>query len=401
MIGLLAGAAYHLFYLLGAVSIGFILLRLGYPEVRALPQGEKLFNSLLAGGALYAVAFVVDALFGYALLPPNGFIPLTCFALCAVGFVSFKFYSSFSRPPVFSVAVPTPEFASNPRNVRKMKEIKQRVFTPVPSSTKQEKKGMFSGFKSFFDSKKSVARGALAPAPKRELSESEQAEYFAKEIVPKGEMAPAPRKKGGRSGGGRRRLYLRRGGGDSEEMKAFLDAVQKQFKKGGKKQGKKKKDGGDDDFNFLVKDVYSELKQKPEKKGLSAGVPPEQPSQKGGSASSEVTMSDLFGTPSQSPAQAPKAEPGGNDLFSELSSISGGGGDEKKKGEKAGSEFVDVKREDGMACPNCGAKNTKVVYCPYCGLGFCANCATSLVPGKDAFIYTCPKCGEDVKVKKS
>jgi len=53
-----------------------------------------------------------------------------------------------------------------------------------------------------------------------------------------------------------------------------------------------------------------------------------------------------------------------------------------------------------MGCPSCGARNTRVVFCPYCGTGFCANCTPSLLPGADAFTYTCPKCSESVSVKK-
>ncbi|PIO02684.1 hypothetical protein COU38_03725 [Candidatus Micrarchaeota archaeon CG10_big_fil_rev_8_21_14_0_10_54_18] len=397
MIDLLGGAAYHLFYLVGATSIGYVLLRLGYPEVRALPQTEKLFNSLLAGAALYAVAFVVDALLGYSLLPPDGFAPLTVFVLCAIAFLAFKFYSVFSVPATLSIAVPTPQFAANPRKVRKMREIKQRVFTPVPSTQKPVKKGVLSGVKSFFESKKSVAKkGALAPAPKRELTEREQAEYFANEVVSKGRIAPAPRKAEPQ---GRRRMYLRhRPQGDSEEMNAFLEAVQKQFVETGGKKPKTRKE--DDEFNFLVKDVYAELKQpQPEKKKGLVDVPPEQvvakPSQTSGAAG-EITMKDLFG--GSAPAKPEKAGAPGGDLFAQLNSISGG---EAGGAKEVDSQFVEVRREQGMACPHCGAKNTKVVYCPYCGTGFCANCATSLVPAADAFVYTCPKCGEDVNVKKS
>ncbi len=383
-----------MFYLVGATSTGYVLMRLAYPEVRALPQAEKLFNSLLAGAALYAVAFVVDALLGYSLLPPDGFAPLTVFALCAIAFFAFKFYSVFSLPATLSIAVPTPGFASNPRNVRKMREIKQRVLAPVPSTQKPAKKGVLSGVKSFFESKKSVARGALAPAPKRELTEKEQAEYFAEEVVPKGRIAPAPVKAGPR---GRRRMYLRhRVQGDSEEMNAFLDAVQKQFVEKGGKGGGKPPAGkkGDDEFNFLVQDVYAELKEPEKKTGLVVDVPPEEPAAK--PSETGITMKDLFG--GSAPAQPAKKPGGGSDLFAQLSSISGG---EPKEAKEADSQFVEVKREQGMACPHCGAANTKVVYCPYCGTGFCANCATSLVPAADSFVYTCPKCGEDVNVKKS
>ena len=51
-------------------------------------------------------------------------------------------------------------------------------------------------------------------------------------------------------------------------------------------------------------------------------------------------------------------------------------------------------------CPTCHQKNSRIVFCPYCGTGMCANCSPKVTPGPDGFTYTCPKCQEDIPVKK-
>ena len=51
-------------------------------------------------------------------------------------------------------------------------------------------------------------------------------------------------------------------------------------------------------------------------------------------------------------------------------------------------------------CPHCQAKNSRIVFCPYCGTGFCANCSPSITPTTEGFTYQCPKCGEPVPVKR-
>ena len=54
----------------------------------------------------------------------------------------------------------------------------------------------------------------------------------------------------------------------------------------------------------------------------------------------------------------------------------------------------------GLGCPNCHQKNSKIVFCPYCGSGMCANCSPNVRLESDGFAYTCPKCGEEVHIKK-
>ena len=39
-------------------------------------------------------------------------------------------------------------------------------------------------------------------------------------------------------------------------------------------------------------------------------------------------------------------------------------------------------------------------FCPHCGNGMCATCASSITPNENGFEYVCPTCGEKVAVKK-
>ncbi|RLG21817.1 hypothetical protein DRN74_00100 [Candidatus Micrarchaeota archaeon] len=77
-----------------------------------------------------------------------------------------------------------------------------------------------------------------------------------------------------------------------------------------------------------------------------------------------------------------------SELESELSNIAGV------------NETEEIPKEKGMTCPNCGRKNVTVIYCPYCGKGFCSHCASSVRREGDMIIYKCPHCGKDVIVKQ-
>lgn len=186
------------------------------------------------------------------------------------------------------------------------------------------------------------------------------------------------------------------------------------------------------EFNEMIQDVYSQLKtakdataptttatvqtvdkkaeDKKENKAITKATGANAPTGK-----SELSIQDILGgtsAPADSTqptgifAQLDAANPGeGNSLFGQLAEISGG----KSKAEKAAAtasvkqadvQNVKIQAEKDMACPTCRAKNTKIVFCPYCGSGMCANCSPKIKPvGPGQFLYTCPKCGEEINVK--
>lgn len=54
----------------------------------------------------------------------------------------------------------------------------------------------------------------------------------------------------------------------------------------------------------------------------------------------------------------------------------------------------------GVGCPSCGALNTSIIYCPYCGKAFCSDCAPKALAQSNMIFYTCAHCGKEVIVKK-
>ena len=104
--------------------------------------------------------------------------------------------------------------------------------------------------------------------------------------------------------------------------------------------------------------------------------------------------SSLFGQ-LDSVGKAPAPAEQSSSLFTQLDSIS-------TKEKKPPAESVDVKvpPKSVSGCPNCNAKTSKVVFCPYCGTAMCANCSPIIKPVEDGFIYSCPSCLEEVHVKR-
>ncbi len=179
---------------------------------------------------------------------------------------------------------------------------------------------------------------------------------------------------------------------------------------------------GKEEFQALVQDVYEELrktKTEGEVQKIAPNVPvepivkkEEKPSE-GGKEKKEkgkegreksrgreekpveaLSLNDVLG----SEGVSKKEEPTG--LFAQLSGITEGGETGGVVKEKGSSEFVKVESESGMGCPNCHAKNTRIVFCPYCGGAMCTNCSPQIKIEGDHFIFTCPHCGEEVFVKK-
>ncbi len=90
------------------------------------------------------------------------------------------------------------------------------------------------------------------------------------------------------------------------------------------------------------------------------------------------------------------------DQLSRINAVEGPIGKAKESGLKSSSdmEFVHIGNEAGMGCPTCHQKNSRIVFCPYCGSGMCTNCSPNVRVDLAGFVYSCPKCGEEVHIKK-
>jgi len=157
------------------------------------------------------------------------------------------------------------------------------------------------------------------------------------------------------------------------------------------------------EFTELVQDVYTQLEATksegtlPQALGVKAPPKPIAGATPAAEAKPSSSFEDLLGLGKPASAPAKGAVPAGgvgSPLFSELAGI---GGKPTSKPEVA---LVQVEAQKGMGCPTCHATNAKVIFCPYCATGMCANCSPKVTPKPDAIIYTCPSCGEEVTVKK-
>ncbi|MBI4214688.1 hypothetical protein HY546_01710 [archaeon] len=64
------------------------------------------------------------------------------------------------------------------------------------------------------------------------------------------------------------------------------------------------------------------------------------------------------------------------------------------------AESETIPKEKGMGCPRCASVKSSIVYCPYCGKGFCSNCASKAIIKGDLIFFECPTCVKEVIVKK-
>ena len=116
-----------------------------------------------------------------------------------------------------------------------------------------------------------------------------------------------------------------------------------------------------------------------------------------------LTLEEILGKPGASQENqlfggpAPAAQAEGNPLFAQLGDINTGTAPKQVE-----QPAVQQKPKEAVAseCPTCHSKNIKIVFCPYCGAGMCFNCSPLVKPEPEAMIYTCPKCGEEVTVRK-
>lgn len=167
-----------------------------------------------------------------------------------------------------------------------------------------------------------------------------------------------------------------------------------------------------DEFADIITDIYSQLQSSAREDSLNdsmkVNVPPSSAGQqapaKAGAAKGKFDdlESELFGT-AKPAAAVPAAEGGVFDQLSRISAVEGPGKTPaKESGLKSSSdmEFVHIGNEAGMGCPTCHQKNSRIVFCPYCGSGMCTNCSPNVRVDAAGFIYSCPKCGEEVHIKK-
>lgn len=204
----------------------------------------------------------------------------------------------------------------------------------------------------------------------------------------------------------RHRLYLERRGGGSNQQSFAREQEEKQ------------------ELTDLFSDVYAQV-EKPGRPGAArqaaqrgaaaraAGAGGAGGAAAAGAAGADkgLALNDLFGgesKPVKNEGGLGGAGVSGSSVFAQLDNLDASGKAKAVQPPAALTEAIVPKvqvvkmRVDANAgCPHCGAKNVRVVFCPYCSTGMCANCTPNLKPTPEAFIYVCPKCGEEVPLARA
>jgi len=373
-----AAVLYYLFIILGSISPGYLAVRYTYPDVRTFSQEEKLGASVLLGAFIATLAILADVLFsGFdAVFLTRGYWP--AFWVLTSGLAFAVMFVGLRKPSGVEVAVPTTK-----RLALLQKELESLEAKPLADpelSAKLEalrKKGVIT--------KDAVA--AAAPAPSASEAPSvpsvpqnvreakrvlEKARELEVETILTDLQLDYPAAVSGLEAGRHRRLYLAaRRPPSAEEEKQIVEDVYLSFHEAAEANKKKDESKGVKMPDLLKDDLAA--KAAPSSAKPAATAKPSAPS-----AAGSVSMADLFGEPKKTAAAAsPKS------VFAQLD-----------------KEVTSVPVATPPVCPTCKQKNSRIVFCPYCGAGMCANCSPKVTPGPDGFTYTCPKCLEEIPVKK-
>jgi hypothetical protein len=169
---------------------------------------------------------------------------------------------------------------------------------------------------------------------------------------------------------------------------------------------KVKKPGEEPEFTAMMQEVYGQVKKEaPAKPVRPVAKRPEKKEEKKPEEAVEekkVTLEDILGTPKNEEGAGGEGGGAPAPLFAELEAITGKPAAPKPAEKPPAAEAKPAAKAAAAqnVCPTCSTKDAKVIFCPYCGAGFCTNCSPSVRPTPDAFYYVCPKCSEEVTVKR-
>ncbi len=321
---------------LGSASFGYLVLRYGFPDFRTLPDESKLGISGILGIGLFALAYFASLFFQ----PITIWMFLAGLTLLSVLVLGLK--NNTLTPSEVKVAVPIVRLAELPQPmgvpefIGEPKVLDRRVFTAKRVRTKEEKPEIVPE-QTEKEEKELRARGKR----KEEIQETLES---AKQPV----TAAAPRPQSSRPRG--RERYQRR--------KDMISQVKTDLTKP----------------KAAVEYTSPELEEKAEEslelgEGLDLSDLENVESLEDLSELTDVSLEEL-----------------GDMNLESLAGVS-----ETQKIPKAEAQ--------GAKCPNCGKLKGTIVYCPYCGKGFCSDCSTAVKREGELIHYKCPTCAKEVIVK--
>ncbi|MBI4360559.1 zinc ribbon domain-containing protein [Candidatus Micrarchaeota archaeon] len=370
----LAAVAYYIFIIIGSISSGYLVVRFSYPDVRTFSNEEKLGASALLGAFIGVLSVLADVFLSglEAVLSAKGHWPIYWLSASVMGFGIM--YVGLRKPKEHEIAVPTTkrlqllqtELESievrppdHPTQIqKKLEDLRKKGVIAEPHIQPLQTQPPQAGEKPPVKTVEQNVREA-----KRVLEKAREVEV---ETILK-DLQLEPPEQQVTDEGHRHRMYLmKKNPPKKDDEKQIVEDVYT-FEEAAEKA--KKKDQSKDAITDLGKTAPQKELPKTEGKTPTKSAAAQK-------AAGAVTMADLFG-------EAPAPEKKEQSVFAQME-----------------SQVSVVPTQKDTHCPTCKQKNSRIVFCPYCGTGLCANCSPSIVPGPEGFTYTCPKCQEDILVKK-
>lgn len=350
--------------LLGSVSYGYLVLRYGHPDIRTFSNEMEFGLSLTLG-----ILMTVPSLFASIIIFESSLYTFPILGAVTGIFTLFLVAWTVMRSGAkLKVAVP---IAGSPEKASAEPE-------PAPDSAEEEEIGEEieeQGIEEVEELEEESEEEKEKTEEKKEeeseeVEEETEGKTEAEEELEEIEEEPQPAEKEEEKGGGGRKRYMKFRG-EEEETSGYLSYEEEAEEEVSGEVGSK------------------EVEEKTSEEGLG-----DLPSLESGNLASSG---------------------GGEEASGGVESILGDGGEEEVEGSISGelesiagvSEEKDMKEEekeegeDKTKCPNCGAKNTTVIYCPNCGEGSCSNCAEKIKAKENFTIYECPHCGKQIIVRKN
>lgn len=339
------------FAFFGSVSFGYLVLRFSIPDIRIISRDKKLGLSGIVGVALFAFSFGLSLVFtDFSFL---FFLPLLSLIFSAF----FEVRNILFGKDVMQVAVPVVRIAKQTVEYRMPAE---KIGPPRVI----EERGM-------------PAKASAGPA----IVEGEKVPAFHEEIkkenIQEQERQLRAEERKQRRGGAfsmqETAGYGRFGGEEPSKEELAGDRRKRYLERRG----------------ALVQEAKADLMRGKEKKEMFAKEF-EAPSLNLEEITGGIDVSELEKIGSL-------AELGESGELTSLESLSNMNLDELG----GISEIQQIPRQKGMGCPKCGNSKGTMVFCPYCGKGFCSNCSEKVEAKLDMVFLGCPHCKKEVIVKKA
>ena len=371
-------ALVYIISFLGSLSFGYLILRFNIPDIRIVPREAKLGLSGIIGIVLFALSMVVSYFVGLNFLI---FIPL--WTLVFTGMFELK-QMAFGRKEV-TVAIPVVKMELPPEPEKKV-QMRARAIPPR-----------------VLDERQISERGAFVResySPHEEKMIVERSEPIKQESPERPEIIPQEEQKYVQSARERFKERLEQQKMEEEARKARQEAM-------GVPEGKSMESRADEGGRRRYAERRGEMIEEVKTDMFRASDKKER----------EKYEKELF--KESAPASELSIEELGEGLdvedlekigsLDELGSLDGMGNISDKdletlagiaKGDLAGvAERERIPTEKGLSCPKCRSTKSTIVYCPYCGKGFCSNCSDKIERKGELVFYGCPHCKKDVIVR--